>query len=163
MKIIETKILSSNQKEQIRLLWNKEYPAKLKYSSFKSFEEYLNKIFIYKHSLLVKGEYIYGWYFEFLRDENRWFGILLDSSIHGKGWGNKLMQKAKKENTSLTGWVVDKDDVKANGEVYRSPLEFYKKLGFDILEDQRLETEKMSAVKIRFEKDSIQKTNKQRK
>jgi len=54
----------------------------------------------------------------------------------------------------LNGWVVDGERyIKSNGEKYLSPLEFYKKNDFEILVGERLETEKISAVKIKWKKN----------
>lgn len=45
--------------------------------------------------------------------------------------------------------VIDHDkDIKANGKQYMSPLNFYLKQGFTIIEDERLELATLSAVKI---------------
>lgn len=99
--------------------------------------------------LLLDKSIVKGWYFEFDRDNARWFAMLLDQSIKNKGWGSRMLAKAKSTAKELSGWVIDHDRYhKANGETYKSPLGFYIKNGFKIVNDQRLETHKISAVKI---------------
>ncbi|MCB0473527.1 MAG: hypothetical protein KDC56_10755, partial [Flavobacteriaceae bacterium] len=59
----------------------------------------------------------------------------------------------KEKETELNGWVIDHDnDYKINGELYKSPLNFYLKNGFQKSSDRRLELEKISAVKIKWKK-----------
>ena len=51
----------------------------------------------------------------------------------------------------MAGWVIDNDaEMKLDGKPYRSPLSFYQKRGFKIHRDIRIETEKLSAVKIEW-------------
>ncbi|MFT4741942.1 MAG: hypothetical protein ACI9L9_002739, partial [Marivirga sp.] len=51
------------------------------------------------------------------------------------------------------GWVIDhSNERKSNGRLYISPLNFYLKNGFKKLSRNRLELDKISAVKIKWEK-----------
>ncbi|NVK27960.1 MAG: GNAT family N-acetyltransferase [Flavobacteriia bacterium] len=154
MMIIEKANLSTAEKQELRELWNAEYPHRLAHPSITDFEKYLHGLEDQKHRLyLTDKNQILGWYFDFIRDAERWFAIILRSSVHGMGLGSQMISQAKKENPCLNGWVIDKDDeVLANGQAYRSPLEFYQKNGFKVLKDQRLELEHISAVKIVWEK-----------
>ena len=149
MTIIETTELTQLQKEAILRLWNKEYPEKLKYNTLSDFEEYLENLSGKNHYLLVNNEgQVKGWAFTFTRDEEKWFAIILDSSIQAQGYGTKMLQALKEKETLLNGWVMDHNDaIKADGTTYRSPLVFYIKNDFAI-SNTRLETEKISAVKI---------------
>ena len=62
-----------------------------------------------------------------------------------------MLDKLKQTNRELYGWVIDhNNDKKTNGKSYDSPLEFYKKHDFEILQTERLGLEKISAVKIRW-------------
>jgi len=64
---------------------------------------------------------------------------------------------AKKERSKLNGWVITSNDyLKSNNNVYNSPVDFYVKNGFQIHKDIRLETGKINALKISWEKN-IQK------
>lgn len=64
-----------------------------------------------------------------------------------------MLNLAKTKELVLNAWVIDHDtDRKKTGEVYKSPLNFYLKQGFKKLPDQRLELDKISAVKIKWVK-----------
>lgn len=79
--------------------------------------------------------------------------IILDKSIQGKGYGSLILKTLKKGETLLNAWVIDNNtSPKANGEFYKSPLSFYLQHKFKVHAEIRLETEKMSGVKISWEK-----------
>lgn len=150
----KTNQLSEDQELQIYELWNKEFTAKISYNDISEFEAYLDKL-VEQHHILVLDEYenVLGWFFDFIRDEERWFAIIIDSSLHGKGVGSKILDLAKSSNKVLNAWVTDHNtDLKRNGEPYQSPLQFYIKNDFEVLTDVRIETEILSAVKIRWSK-----------
>jgi GNAT superfamily N-acetyltransferase len=152
MKIVEKEILSLKEKEILRELWNEEYPARLHLKNNEDFDLYLNGLSNTKHYLLFgDSNKINGWAFTFLREGENWFAIILDHQIQGKGNGSLLINKLKKNNMSLNGWVVDhENEVKQNEKYYRSPMPFYIKNGFTILTEIRIENEKMSCVKINW-------------
>jgi len=154
MKIIASKYLTTLHKESIYQLWNNEYPQNLCYNTLLEFEEYLMDLSEQKHYLLINMEEIMvAWAFTFKRDAEKWFAIIVSSSFHNKGYGSLLLNEIKYEETQLVGWVVDHEIYsKANGDKYRSPLGFYSKHHFNILANNRLETEKISAVKIEWKK-----------
>lgn len=154
MQFIEKTELSITDKKEILNLWNNECPAKLNYDSLSEFENYLENLGEQYH-ILVKSENqsIKGWYFDFIRDKERWFAIILDSKYHEKGLGTKILNLAKRKESELNGWVIDHNNgKKKNGEVYISPLNFYLKNGFEKLPENRLEVDKISAVRIKWEK-----------
>lgn len=155
MKLIRTNQLSEEQKLQIFEIWNNEYPAKIGYKDISEFEAYLEKLADQHHILaLDSAQSVKGWFFDFIREEDRWFAIILDSSLQGKGIGSKILDLAKSTNTVLNAWVTDHNtDFKKNGEPYLSPLQFYVKNGFEVLTEVRVETDTLSAVKIRWTKD----------
>jgi len=150
VKIIKQEILSLEEKEVLREIWNNEYPAKLYLKTPEDFNLYLNGISNTKHYLLIDdSDKIIGWAFTFLRDGENWFSIIVDSKIQGRGNGTFLINEIKKNNTNLKGWVIDQEnEVKQNEEIYKSPIPFYIKNGFEVLPDIRIENEKMSGVKI---------------
>ena len=154
MKIIETQVLSLEQKDSLMQLWNNEYPAKLSLKTIKDFELYLNGLSETKHYLLLDdSDEMHGWTFTFLREDENWFAIILSSEIHGKGIGSLLMNEIKKNNTSLNGWVIDQEnEIKHNATFYKSPLQFYIKNDFIICSEIRIESEKLSAVKINWKR-----------
>lgn len=151
MEFIPLPELSKEDKETILKLWNEEYPASLSYT-YSEFETYLEALTDQFH-VVVKSENqtIEAWYFDFIREGERWFAIIVGSRLQGKGLGSKLLDLAKEKRAELNGWVMDKEAVqKNNGELYKSPLRFYLKNGFDHHENERLENKKMSAVKIKW-------------
>jgi GNAT superfamily N-acetyltransferase len=152
MKIVEKEVLSDEEKEVLKELWNNEYPARLHLKTIEDFELYLNGLSNTKHYLLFDdSDKIIGWTFTFLREEEDWFAIILNSNIQGKGNGSLLINEIKKKKKSLNGWVIDQEnEIKQNNELYKSPMPFYIKQGFTILADTRIENEKMSAVKINW-------------
>ena len=152
MKIIETRSLSAQEKEAVMKLWNQEYPKSLAYSKMEDFDRYLNGLLEVNH-VLLKDETgkIQGWYSDFKRDNEIWFAMILDDSIHGKGIGTQLLDNAKKRNINLSGWVIDRpENLKSDGSFYVSPLEFYLKNDFMIEKETRLELPHLSVVKIRW-------------
>jgi GNAT superfamily N-acetyltransferase len=152
MNITKTENLSEEQKQSIVRLWNIEYPAQLQHSGTASFDEYLSKLGRPEHYLLTdEDENIKGWLACFVREEAKWFAMIVDTSEQKKGYGSQLLSTVKEFETEINGWVMDRNaDSKANGETYRSPLGFYLKNGFEVIPDVRLENEKMSAVKIKW-------------
>ena len=154
MQFIKTSKLSKSQKQEICDLWNNEYPEKLNYRNLADFENYLKNLSIQSHIIMVdKDQNIKGWYFDFIRENEKWFAIILDSKFQGKGLGKKMLNLVKEKESELNGWVIDhSNDKKQNGEIYESPLSFYLKNGFEILVKNRLENEKISAVKIKWKK-----------
>ena len=151
-KIIETNNLNRKTKSQLLELWNNEYPEKLYYKDLVEFDAYLENLFNLTHLLLVdEKNIINGWAFSFDKESERWFGIMISEKFHGQGLGSKMLDKLKQTNHELYGWVIDHNyDKKINGKPYNSPLTFYKKHNFEIVETERLELEKISAVKIRW-------------
>ena len=152
MEIVEKKVLSLEQKEALCQLWNNEYPEKLSYKKTEEFDIYLNSLSDTKHYLLiVDTNEIKGWAFTFLREDEMWFAIIVDGQMQGKGKGSLLLEVLKNGKNNLNGWVVDhENDSKQNGEAYISPLLFYIKNGFTICNGTRIENEKISAVKINW-------------
>ncbi len=161
MKLLICRSLSKPERLELFDLWNKEYPERLNYKSIEEFDRYLNNLVEQSHILLLdSNKKIKGWYFDFKRDNEKWFGIVLDSKIHSKGYGTKMMTIAKQKESELNGWVIDHNrDKKYNGEQYESPLSFYLKIGFEKLTTERLESDKISAVKVRWRKKSIIDSN----
>ncbi len=154
MKIKKYHTLTSDQKCSLLELWNHEYPAHLAYADIDAFQSYLDNLIEPEHLLLETetGE-IKGWYFHFTRNEEKWFAIILSVDIQGQKMGTALLEKARETQTELNGWVVDQDLYKKrDGTPYPSPLGFYLKNGFKLLEEERLELDILSAIKIRWRK-----------
>ncbi|CAM4339886.1 GNAT family N-acetyltransferase [Gillisia limnaea] len=151
-KITETIYLDEKTKNELLNLWNTEYPEKLSYNDLGEFDDYLQRLTNLKHLLLKSEEnIIYGWAFSFERENEKWFAIILSEKVQGQGLGRKMLDKIKQSEYVLNGWVIDHDkEKKKNGRTYTSPLSFYKKCDFEILKKERLELDKISAVKIKW-------------
>ncbi len=152
MKIDISNNLTADEKEEVVKLWNAEYPARISYSGIGDFEVFLDKQTNFRHFLL-KDEHnkIKGWMAVFVRSDEKWFSIIVDSRDQKKGFGTLLLDKVRKSENELNGWVIDgAGNLKLDGSEYLSPIEFYRKNGFEILENERLENEKISAVKIKW-------------
>ncbi|PJJ10149.1 hypothetical protein CLU83_3542 [Flavobacterium sp. 1] len=154
MNVILTKLLNLEQKRSLFELWNSEYPEKLVYTELSEFEDYLDGLSELKHFLLADDlNKLQGWAFNFERENENWFGIIVNSNVHQKGYGTLLLNELKKCSSVLNGWATDhQNDVKQNKESYLSPMEFYFKNGFSICENIRIENDKISAVKIRWDR-----------
>ncbi|MCX2743253.1 GNAT family N-acetyltransferase [Mangrovivirga sp. M17] len=154
MKITEKSELSESDKIQLIQLWNSEYPEKLIIKDLAHFENYLRTLEDQSHILVFdEDQYVKAWYFDFIRDGERWFAIIVDSQCQGRGLGSDLLNRAKERQNILNGWVIDNDsEIKKNGHPYFSPIDFYLKNDFKKLPGIRLELDKISAVKIRWVK-----------
>jgi hypothetical protein len=154
-RIVQTSELNSSAMEQLLLLWNNAYPEGLSHKNLEAFENYLSALTNTKHFLLLDNlDSILGWAFTFVRDNEKWFAIILEENIKGRGIGRSMIETIKQSESVLNGWVIDhNNDKKQNGQPYISPLAFYVKCGFKILASTRLELDNISAVKIQWEKD----------
>ncbi len=142
LKIIQTIELNEDLKKQVFDLWNSEYPDKLTYQNLNEFDNYLQNLNNLKHFLLINNiDFILGWALTFDRDNEKWFAIILSEKLQGKGLGRKMLDEIKN------------NEKKKNGQPYISPLTFYQKCDFEILSDDRLELDKISAVKINWTRE----------
>ena len=155
MKIIVSKSnLSTQEKESIFQLWNEEYPAKIGYQSISEFDAYLDNLSDVTHYLQHdEFDRIQGWAITFYRENERWFAIIINFKIQNKGFGTQLLNHLKSIELQLSGWVVDhSNDLKLDGTTYASPLCFYLKNGFSVCNEIRIDSEKITAVKIVWNK-----------
>lgn len=153
MQIVKTIQAAPGQKQAILRLWNNEYPAQLGFQNPSELEDYLNGLLNPAHYFAVhtNGQ-VSGWAFAFDRAAERWFAIIIDSSQQGTGLGTLLLEALKKEETILNGWAIDHHNyIRSNNMPYVCPIPFYQKNGFSVCTGTRLETEKLSAVKISWQ------------
>lgn len=148
MNINKTKILTDKQKEQINALWNDEYPAKLK----DRFPILLDGVDWYNHYIIEDlNNNAIAWAVDFEKEKQVRFSIIVSSAHKGKGIGGMLIEKLKAENQEFYGWVIDhNDDLKLNGEHYKTPMPFYLNHGFEIMSDKRIDNEMIRAVLIKW-------------
>lgn len=145
----ELDFLTNQLKTQVFDLWNKEYPERLCYNSIEDFDKYLDQLEAPEHILLLKDNKVFGWLFLFIRDNQRWFAMIIDSKYSRKGYGSKLLSIAKQKYDQLNGWVIDQDHYfKNDRSKYLSPLRFYEKNDFKLNVQVRLDLDHISASKI---------------
>jgi GNAT superfamily N-acetyltransferase len=140
--------LTDDQFKQIDQLWNQLYPVNLN----NRFVLLLADIKEYKHYLLIdEANEITGWAVAFTRNEETWFSILVAATFQKQGYGKMLINRLKQDCNALSGWVIDhNNDFTRDGSSYYTPIQFYLKNDF-IATDIRLETDIISAVKIRWQ------------
>lgn len=147
--------LTDDEINQFLNLWNKEYPINLIHKNIFSFQNYLNGLSEVKHFIINnKSEnLIIGWAYLFNRENEKWFAIIIDSNYKKQGFGKILINVLQNEVSCLNGWVVNHNNYfKQDNEVYQSPLNFYLKLGFKVMENDKLELPNLAAIKIVWEK-----------
>lgn len=150
MTVVFTENLTEDQKAQIHMLWDAEYPIKLQ----GRFSILLNENSNHEHFLILDHDgTVMAWTALFDNDGERRFSIIVSPAHAGKGLGKILLNAMKEKCDLFSGWVIDhENDLKQNGENYLSPLSFYLKNGFTVVPDCRLETDIISALKVRWEK-----------
>jgi GNAT superfamily N-acetyltransferase len=148
---LDNKSLHIHQLLQLMVLWNKEYPETIAHKTFEDFELYLSTLSYCKHYLLEENKLILAWGFEFDRNDERWFALIIDKAQQGKRIGSHLLNYMKQFNKQLNGWVIDHSNAKmSDGNYYRSPLAFYIKNDFQLVSHQRIDNDVISAVKIQW-------------
>lgn len=149
MKIINKNKLEDFEIIELLELWNNEYPASIKYSTIEKFKEFLNNLLDLEHYLMLDSNKIIAWNFVFIRNDERFFGLIIDTKFQKLGIGTKFMNHIKHLYPILNGWVVDHNNyLKLDNSPYISPLDFYIKNGFKVNQNIRLELESFSAVRI---------------
>lgn len=138
MIINKTKILTDKQREQINALRDDKYPSKLK----DRFPIHLDGADWYNQYIIEDlNNNTIAWTVDFEKKSQIRFSIIVASIHKGKGLGRMLIEKLRTENEEFYGWVIDhNNDFKLNGEYYKTPMPFYLKHGFEILNDKRIDT-----------------------
>lgn len=87
----------------------------------------------------------------FIRDGLVNFAMIVSTQYQKRGIGKTLIEKAKQEHDCLYGWVVTGSDyVKLNGQAYNSPMAFYRKNEFEVIENETFETPQLKTVRIKW-------------
>lgn len=154
MKLSQKTALFVSEKQAIRALWNSEYPVVISQNTDSDFDAYL-KLLEDQHHVLVWNETgeLQAWFFDFERNNERNFAMIVSRQAQGKGLGKALLKEAQTRLNILNGWVVKtKGLLKADGSAYSNPKEFYLKCGFKVIEDQVWKTEAFETVKVKWNK-----------
>ena len=155
IKYLTTSKLSESQLSQVCRLWNKEYPIDVHHKRKEDLEQYLSGLAKPNHTIIEDGDgKVKAWFFDFMRNKERWFGMIVDSTHQGKGYGRELIKRAKNNYSELNGWIINsKEYLKENGGKYEPPTEFYRKMGFDISPDQKFDSKVLKTIKIKWRKN----------
>lgn len=147
--------LDASLTQAILVLWNEEYPVQLRMSA-EAFTAFVDRGGAVTHYVGTAGDRLMGWGMCFDRAGERWFSLIVAREAWGQGIGRTIVEAMQADEPILCGWVIDHDrDYLASGERYTSPLGFYLKLGFDVLDDIRWEDDRISAVKIRWTRSPL--------
>jgi GNAT superfamily N-acetyltransferase len=150
MQFIQKSSLTKLQKQAIRGLWNSEYPAVISQKTDANFDAYLKPLGDQHHVLVwsESGE-LQAWFFDFVRNNERNFAMIVSRKAQGKGLGKKLLLDAQDRLPELKGWVVKTQGLyKADGTEYVNPKDFYSKCGFVVIQDEIWKTKAFETVKI---------------
>lgn len=153
MKFVNTKILSEHQQSQLFLLWNNESPRIISYEKENDLKKFLAHLIQPRHILLIdKDKNVQGWFVDFLKNDEKWFIVIINSRLKGKGYGSKILTKAKEINSELNGWIINTHEyLLINGNTYIPPIKFYKKNGFEIFPEIMRKTNGLKTIKIRWQ------------
>ena len=145
------KELTVKQLKKIFLLWNNEYPISFHFDRWENLKNYFNAYDDLHHILYVNGNSIEGWWCDFNRDNERWFTILVSSSFQKKGIRRSLVERGKESSECINGWVIEAIKLpKKGGNLYRSPLSFYLKMGFEKTSTYSKTNSGIKTVKIQW-------------
>ena len=151
MNILTTKSLSAKQKEYVLELWNDEYPKSLQLNNMAALDSYLATLSTPSHYFAEVQEVLVGWFVDFQRGNKQWFAMIIARQFHGQGLGSRMLSDAKSRHKKLYGWVIDKEkELRSDGSLYPSPLQFYLNNDFTVNPEVRLETPEISAVQIEW-------------
>ena len=143
---MKTKFLTVEQFVQISEMWNQEFPINL----VGRFAKLLENVINYNHYIIQDDEEILAWAADFEKDGETRFSIIVKDKYQGRGFGKLLINRLKRDLGEFYGWVIDHNDyLKQNGKAYLTPLNFYQKIGFDVLYNLRSNSDLITAVKIK--------------
>jgi GNAT superfamily N-acetyltransferase len=150
---LDTQTLSTDQKQAVAALWNTVFPSGLAFSETRGIDDFLASLEDVHFTLVSQDGTLQACFIAFIRDELRFFSILLADSAQGKGLGTSLLDRAKQRYRELNGWVIDSPAYqRGDGMPYASPLAFYTKNGFEIVAADRWDNDQLKSVKVRWRK-----------
>jgi GNAT superfamily N-acetyltransferase len=143
--------LTHKEKLDLVYLWNYEYPKALHLNGEEDLDGYLLTLQNPRHVMVIRNGKVVGWLCVFIRDNETWFAMILCRSVQKQGLGTKLLDQAKEENLSLSGWVIVKNNMpKLDDSIYSSPMLFYKANGFEMEANTMLNMPHFEAIKMKW-------------
>lgn len=93
---------------------------------------------------------VLAWAVDFEEDIKMCFSVIANKIQQGNGLGKALIKRLKEDLGEFYGWVYSYNDYqKENGENYQSPISFYIKQGFEVLNYIQIDNEMLKEVKIK--------------
>lgn len=148
---LHQKELTEKQFQLIFLLWNKVYPVAFHFDHWQYLKNYFISYTDHHHILYMNNKSIEGWWCDFIREDERWFTILVNNDLHKRGIGRSLVELGRKQHKSINGWVIETNELpKIEGDLYQSPMGFYLKMGFEKTKIHVETNSNIKTVKIRW-------------
>ncbi len=124
-------VLAKADWDRVLELWNSNFPIEVHVPSIDALQKVIEVEHCKHYTIRNLALEIEAWMAVFDRYETRWFSILVAPEAQDKGLGKALIRHAQSVEPILEGWVVQSDKhTRADGLLYKSPLDFYYKLGF---------------------------------
>lgn len=151
MELKKSSVLSIDEKQQIYSIWNLEYPKQSCFNTFEEFDKYVGNFEAPTHYLFKNRNSVQAWLTTITREEKRWLVILVHPKSQKAGLGSQLLGEMKKVESQINAWITPHNDyVKSDGSTYLTPLEFYKKNGFEVTTDT-FQKDDFSGTKIQWQ------------
>ncbi|MHA2248915.1 MAG: GNAT family N-acetyltransferase [Candidatus Kariarchaeaceae archaeon] len=157
-QIIDFKVLTSDQVDDMMInnyikLREEEYPSFVTIPEFNSFSIRLKKRKHTKCILAVDNETLVGWLQinTSEKDGENWFNMIVSGNFQKQGVGSSLLNIAKTNYKELCGWIIMIDNyLKRDGSIYKSPVKFYEKNGFQVTGRRSIEYENVELWEIKW-------------
>ncbi|MFK8055968.1 MAG: GNAT family N-acetyltransferase [Saprospiraceae bacterium] len=151
-QVVTSTVLAKADWHTVLELWNTGFPVEVQLTDVGALRKIIEAPNCAHYVLRNAASKIEAWLAVFDRYDTRWFSILVSPEAQGQGLGKALILHAKTVEHCLEGWVVQSDDhFRADGEVYTSPLAFYKKLGFRLNPNRFPSDGKLDVVCVKWD------------
>jgi len=151
---VETSVvLAKADWEYLCQLWNAVYPVEIEMASGEALQNMVESANCKHYTIRDQGATLEAWLAVFDRYDTRWFSIIVSPAAQGRGYGKALLAYAKTIEPILEGWVVQSEShLLITGENYKSPIAFYKKLGFRLNPNRFPTDDKLDVICMKWER-----------